>query len=65
MIDNKNQILLELHLCIYQSRKTTEEHLTKNIKNINHNKLVKRKTKNFGYKLYTSKTKILCTIDLT
>jgi len=44
----------------------TKEHLAKSIKNFNHNKLIKRKTKKiFGYKLYTSKTKSLCTIDLT
>ena len=44
MIDNKNQILLELHLL---ELKMTKEHLAKSIKNFNHNKLIKRKTKKF------------------
>lgn len=63
MIDNKNQILLELHLL---ELKIDGGAFSKKYKKFNHNKLIKRKTKKiFGYKLYTSKTKSLCTIDLT
>lgn len=48
--DNKNQILLELHLL---ELKMTKEHLAKSIKNFNHNKLIKRILKKFLVTNYT------------